>query len=308
MMDVTMPDFEPISAIRNILSQYPDLKILIVSAYDDDVYVQGLLGAGVHGYHLKDQPLSDLQLAIERVLADERWISGPLISKLVGAGGHAETRASDIGGAPAYAGLSPRQQDLLRLLREGYDNQRIAQMVGLNIKTIEYHLTRLYRQLGVQSRLEAVNYANQHPEAFSAQAYDSQTAHDLTEFQESLPVSILIVDDNARFRFQLHHTIGKLYPGAQIYEAGDITTAVAQATQHTPDLALIDMVLRDDENGLRCTRRVKAISPTTRVILISAYPDREFHRQGLEAGAVALLDKKDLDVATLREVIKDLVE
>ena len=64
--DVTMPDFEPVGAIRQIRARFPDLKILIVSAYDDDVYVQGLLGAGVNGYHLKDQPLGDLVPAILR--------------------------------------------------------------------------------------------------------------------------------------------------------------------------------------------------------------------------------------------------
>src|SRR4051812_8651953 len=58
--DVTMPQFEPIITTRQIRARYPELKILVVSAYDDDVYVQGLLGAGVNGYHLKDQPLSDL--------------------------------------------------------------------------------------------------------------------------------------------------------------------------------------------------------------------------------------------------------
>ena len=67
LTDVTMPNFEPISTIRQIHAAYPAMKILVVSAYDDDVYVQGLLGAGVDGYHLKDQPLSDLRLAVQRV-------------------------------------------------------------------------------------------------------------------------------------------------------------------------------------------------------------------------------------------------
>ncbi len=67
LIDVTMPDFEPITTIRQIRKMYPDLKILVVSAYDDDVYVQGLLGAGVNGYHMKDQPLNDLKLAVNRV-------------------------------------------------------------------------------------------------------------------------------------------------------------------------------------------------------------------------------------------------
>ena len=83
VIDVTMPDFEPIAAIRQIRMQYPAMKILIVSAYDDDAYVQGLLGVGVNGYHLKDQPLSDLKLAVQRVLAGERWISSTADQQVV---------------------------------------------------------------------------------------------------------------------------------------------------------------------------------------------------------------------------------
>ena len=78
-----MPDFELMSAIHQIRARYPDLKILVVSAYDDDKYVQGLLSAGVHGYHLKNQPLSDLRLAVQRVLAGERWVCSPLVEKLM---------------------------------------------------------------------------------------------------------------------------------------------------------------------------------------------------------------------------------
>ncbi len=73
----------------------------------------------------------------------------------------------------------------------------------------------------------------------------------------------------------------------------------------SPDLAVVDVVL-GDEDGIECTRQIKARSPQTRVMLISAYRDRAFRDQGLQAGAVALLDKKDLDVASLRLVIDDL--
>ena len=82
IVDVAMPDFEPISAVRQIKAQYPDLKVLVVGAHADESYVVGLLDVGVNGYHLKDQPLADLQLAVQRVLAGDRWISGPLVERL----------------------------------------------------------------------------------------------------------------------------------------------------------------------------------------------------------------------------------
>lgn len=295
LIDVTMPDFEPITAIRQIRQQYPQLKILVVSAYDDDVYVQGLLGAGVNGYHLKDQPLRDLKLAVERVLAGERWISGPLIARLVNSGRNNPSSA-----------LTLRQQELLRFLCEGKDNQRIAQLTGLSVKTVENHLTRIYRHLKVQSRLEAINTIRQHPEILGNQAGDISIAAKIGEDSSRQPVTILVVDDNGRFRQQLHRVIGNICPSATVYEAGDMAAAVRIAQRLLPDLALVDVVLKEGEDGLRCTRRIKGASPATRVILISAYPDREFHRLGLEAGAVAFLDKKDLDALTLKQIIGDL--
>lgn len=296
LTDVTMPGFEPISAIRQIRATYPDMKILVVSAYDDDVYVEGLLGAGVNGYHLKDQPLSDLQLAVQRVLADESWVSSSLLEKLL--------RRSQV--VSAMPQLTERQRELLVLLQQGMDNRAIAQHMGLSIKTIENHLTRLYRQLDVQSRLEAVNYILRFPEilGISGQAFT-----DFPEERLSIQVkcvSILVVDDNARYRRQLQHMIAKVCPQTMIYEAENIATALHLAQHLSPELILVDVVL-GDEDGIRCTRRIKVVSPSSRVILISAYPDREFHRLGLQAGAVAFLDKKDLDIPTLRQVIDDVI-
>ena len=295
LIDVSMPDFEPIATIRRIHEQYPDLKILVVSAHDDDIYVQGLLGAGVNGYHLKDQPLNDLKLAVERVLAGERWISGPLIDKLVG-------QANPGAGLPT---LTNRQRDLLGLLKQGLDNQTIAQETGLSVKTVENHLTRLYRQLEVQSRLEAVNYAMHYPQILGTPGQDAAQASQPGPGGAQNCASILVVDDNARYRKQLQRMIGRLCPGATLYEADNIQDAVQTTKGVEIQLALIDVVL-GDENGITCARRIKAVRPQSRVILISAYPDREFHRLGLQSGAVAFLDKKDLDMATLRHVIDDI--
>jgi DNA-binding NarL/FixJ family response regulator len=293
LLDVTMPQFDPIAAIRQIRASYPALKILVVSAYADDSYVQGLLGVGVDGYHLKDQPLSDLRLAVQRVLDGGRWISGPLVEKLVRRTGPS---------SPAEPPLTGRQRDMLCLLLQGLDNQAIAREMGLSIKTVENHLTRLYRQLGVQSRLEAVSYATRHAAGL-----------DLAEPTHTAPTgrrgqaAILLVDDNPRYRGQLRRVIGHSFPQLQIHEAATVAEAAHLAQQTAPQLALIDVVL-GDEDGITCTRRIRALCPTTRIVLISAYPDREFHRLGMEAGAVAFLDKKDLDAAALRELVEDAID
>jgi DNA-binding NarL/FixJ family response regulator len=292
--DVTMPNFEPISDIRQIRARFPQLKILVVSAYDDDVYVQGMLGVGVNGYHLKDQPLGDLRLAVQRVLAGERWVCSPLVEKLVRARETVHT----------ITPLTSRQHDLLRCLQEGLDNQAIARQTGLSVKTVENHLTRLYRQINVQSRLEAVTYLAQHPGLLNPSI--TQSSFTTAPVAETLQERILIVDDNMRYRSQMRRMISKSFPTLSVNEAQDIASALRQVDASPPQLAFVDVVL-GDESGIECTRLLKRRSPTTRVVLISAYPDREFHRQGIDAGAVALLDKKDLNAAALRELINDLM-
>jgi DNA-binding NarL/FixJ family response regulator len=294
VVDVAMPEFEPIAAIQRIKAAFPDLKILVVSAYDDEAYVVGLLGTGVNGYHLKDQPLSDLQLAVQRVLSGDRWISSPLIDRLV--------HRRPVFSAPNIPSLTRRQRELLRMLMQGCDNRKISHQMDLSVKTVESHLTSLYRVLGVESRLEALNYAVHHPEILAVAGHETAEPSPCSESA----VKILVVDDSSRYRQQLCRLIGKTYPASQLFEAEDIAEAIRLAERIQPQLALVDVVLRD-EDGIQCARRLKTVTPATRIVLISAYPDREFRRMGLAAGAVALLDKKDLDAAAVRQVLEDSI-
>jgi len=296
VMDANMPDFEPIPAVMEIKAKYPRLKILIVSAYDDETYVVGLLKAGVDGYHMKDQPLADLQLAVQRVLSGERWITGSLVGRLANRQ-PATTHSANV------PWLTRRQRELLQMLTEGADNRHMALTLDISVKTVENHLTALYKILGVDSRLKAVNYALHHPELLAARGQ---------EMVEMPPVaahtgdnlSILVVDDNPRYRKQLCRLIGKIAPTAIIFEADTIADALRIGEKVQPNLGLIDVVL-EDEDGILCASRLKSLSPFTRMVLISAYPDREFRRRALSAGAIAFLDKKDLDTASIRQVIED---
>jgi DNA-binding NarL/FixJ family response regulator len=293
ILDASMPDFEPIPAVQQIKAEHPHMKILIVSAFNEETYVVGLLKAGVDGYHMKDQPLADLQLAAQRILNGDRWISGALIDRLAS---RPSLRASS-----TTPWLTRRQRELLRLLSQGTDNRSIALALNLSVKTVENHLTALYRVLGVDSRMKAQNYALHHPEVFAL------TYQDMAE-TEPAPggpdLTVLVVDDNTRYRQQLSRMIGKVSPSSLIYEAENIAEAISLGEQIQPQLALIDVVL-EDEDGIHCARRLRNVSPLTRMVLMSAYPDREFRRQALSAGAIAFLDKKDLDTASVRQVVED---
>ncbi len=293
LIDVTMPDFEPFAAIKEIRMHFPCTKILIVSAYDDDIYVQGLLQLGANGYHLKDQPLSDLRLAVQRVIAGERWVSSRLLDRLV----HQPHEMT-------LPKLTVRQRDMLHLLYKGLDNYNIAIQLDLSVKTVENHLTGLYRLLNVRSRLEAVNYIIQHPELLGINPATLPPPQESRHIGRSKP-TVLIVDDNQRYRQQLTRMMMSLVPQVQIFEADNTQRATLLAQQFRPRLVLIDVVL-GDENGIHCIQRVTKMSPTSRILLFSAYPDSEFHRQGIAAGASAFLDKKNLDSAALRQILEDV--
>jgi DNA-binding NarL/FixJ family response regulator len=295
VLDANMPDFDPIVAVRRLKAERPNMKILIVSAYDDENYVVGLLNAGADGYHMKDQPLADLQLATQRVLGGDRWISSSLVSKL------ANQRAAPASSTAIW--LTRRQRELLRLLTQGLDNRHIAQTLEISIKTVENHLTALYRVLGVDSRLKAVHYALRHPELLAISGQETLELEPLPKRNDP-DLIVLVVDDNIRYRQQLTRLIGKICPTSILYEAGNISEAINLGQQIRPQLALIDVVL-ENEDGIQCARQMRNVSPSTRMVVISAYPDRGFRKQALSAGAVAFVDKKDLDTASLRQVIED---
>ncbi len=295
LIDVAMPDFEPINAIRSIREAYPDLKILVVSAYDNDYYVQGLFGAGIDGYHLKDESLRELRSAIKRVLEGQRWVSSSIIDKLVG------NQEPSVVQIP----LTIRQREILRLLQQGLDNRSIADKLELSIKTVENHLTKIYMRLDVNSRLEAVRYATMHPEVLGIWGQNISSPKPESKPNETRPLRILLVEDNISFRHELRKMIGKLFPNTRIYEADKIGEALNLSEQIAPQLAFVDVVL-GDESGIHCTRQIKSMSPVTQVILISAYPDRGFRTTGLEAGATAFVDKRDLDGSTIQQIIGNI--
>ena len=192
----------------------------------------------------------------------------------------------------------------MRLLTQGVDNRHIASELDLSVKTVENHLTTLYRILGIDSRLKAVNYALRHPELL-AMSGQEMIEQEVTPANQNL--TVLVIDDNVRYRQQLSRLIGKIQPLALLYEAGNANEALSLGGQVQPRLALIDVVL-ENEDGILCARRLRAVSPSTRMILISAYPDREFRRQALSAGALAFLDKKDIDISSMRQVIEDALQ
>lgn len=154
IMDAQMPNHKVVEATISLLSHLPDLRILILTAYDRREYLVGLLNAGIHGYVLKDDAPETLVQAIRAVAGGGQWLSPRLMPLLTDPAGSTPTEP--------LAQLTGREMDILRLMVEGSSNEQIAQALTLAPQTVRNHARNLYGKLGVSSRLEAVLYAMSH--------------------------------------------------------------------------------------------------------------------------------------------------
>ncbi len=158
VMDVRLPRLNGIEATRTIASRYPAIRILILSAYDDDSYVFPLLEAGARGYLLKTASGSELAEAIRQVIAGETVLSPRITAKLVGRlGKHSSHRAVEM-----QQSMTEREMEVLRAAASGQPNKTIAAVLAISPQTVQVHLRNIFSKLGVGSRSEAVAYAIRH--------------------------------------------------------------------------------------------------------------------------------------------------
>lgn len=149
LLDANMPHHRPIQSAQKLLQAQPALRILILSAYKQKEIVTGLLNAGAAGYVLKDDSHETLLQAIRTVAKGGRWVSPQVVDVLV---------ASAVGPQTAVS-LTPREQEVLKLLAEGLRNQEIAAELGVTHQSVRNYVQRIYRKLDVETRVEATLYA-----------------------------------------------------------------------------------------------------------------------------------------------------
>ncbi len=161
IVDVNLPKMNGLTLAREVTARFPEIEILVVSAYDDYAYVTEALEIGVTGYLLKTASARELTDAVRAaadgvlVLAKElstrlahRWQPGP--------------------GTEDSTTLTSRQVDVLNLLVRGMSNKQIASELHLGLRTVEGHVSTLLIKLGVTSRTEAALYALNHQLATGA--------------------------------------------------------------------------------------------------------------------------------------------
>ena len=157
LMDISMPLLNGIDATRRLRKLVPKSKILIVTMHADADYVAEAFRAGASGYLLKRSAASELVSAIHEVLEGKRYLT-PLIT------GQAldwlrKSEGRERGGGGAASVLSPRQREVLQLVAEGRTAKEIATLLRISVKTVEFHKSRIMRELGMRSVAEITRYA-----------------------------------------------------------------------------------------------------------------------------------------------------
>jgi two-component system, NarL family, response regulator LiaR len=156
IMDVAMPKLNGIEATRQIKLNNPEIAVLILTAYDDDEYVFGLLEAGASGYLLKTASGDSLIRAINAVYKNEPMLD-PIIARKVL---DRFRFPSKVQPTPKVAEpLSDREMEILKLAAEGMGNKDIAEKLDISRRTVEGALRTIFNKLGVSSRVEAITYA-----------------------------------------------------------------------------------------------------------------------------------------------------
>ncbi len=152
ILDVAMPRLTGIQATREIKSQAPDIAVLMLSMHDDERYLFEALKAGASGYVLKREADHELVNAARAVLAGEAFLTNAAERSIIRAW-------MEDGSSGPTDPLSPREQEVVKLIAEGFTNVQIAETLHLAEKTIESHRANLLRKLGMRDRVELVRYA-----------------------------------------------------------------------------------------------------------------------------------------------------
>jgi len=157
LMDIQMPELDGVAATKEILSEAPDVHVIILTMYRQDRYVFEAIKAGARGYMLKDADSGDLVDAIRRVADGETLLNAELAASILeefrtaqAAPEHPEHRVRE---------LTDREEEILRHLAQGATNQEIATALDVSEKTVRNRLSEVFSKLRLNNRTQAALYA-----------------------------------------------------------------------------------------------------------------------------------------------------
>jgi DNA-binding NarL/FixJ family response regulator len=155
VMDMTMPEMNGIDASRQILEENPAVRIIILSMVLDQACVAEALKAGATGYVLKDCASDELMVAIKTAMAGFPYLCREVTALVV----KGYTQGGDERSNDRHSPLSPREQDVLRLIADGKNSKEIAFQFGVSVKTIEAQRMNIMKKLHLHSVAELTKYA-----------------------------------------------------------------------------------------------------------------------------------------------------
>lgn len=156
LMDVAMPGLGGLEATLEIKSQYPNMKIVVVTQYDDQEYVYRFLKAGASGYVLKRAASTDVVTAIRAAYRGGSFLHPDVAPAVIH--GYLKKDQEEWGKDP-YELLTDREKQVLKMLAEGLSNKQIADILCVSVKTVMGHRAHIMEKLKLHSRTELVKFA-----------------------------------------------------------------------------------------------------------------------------------------------------
>jgi NarL family two-component system response regulator LiaR len=150
LMDLMMPEMDGIAATRAILADYPDIKIIAMTSFEEEELVHGVLAAGAISYLLKNVTSDELAKAIRDAASGRSTLSPEAARVLIHAARPTKQTLFD---------LTEREQEVLKLVVQGNSNQQIAEALVISIATVKAHISNILSKLQVSSRAEASAFA-----------------------------------------------------------------------------------------------------------------------------------------------------
>jgi DNA-binding NarL/FixJ family response regulator len=154
LMDLGLPNVRGVDAIARIVEEHPDLRILVLSASDDEADVLEAVKVGATGYLLKSTPAAEVLDAVRRVHEGEPVFTPSLAGLVL----H-EFRRVASGEAAGEPGLTPRENEVLRLVAKGYTYREIGERLFISTKTVQNHVRNILTKLQLRKRYELMRYA-----------------------------------------------------------------------------------------------------------------------------------------------------
>ncbi len=161
LMDLRMPVMDGVAATRELLRQFPAMKVLVFTTFEEDALVRQAVEAGAVGYLLKDTPSEDVAQAIRSVHRGYSQFGPGLLQKMMTY--QSPPAMGDV--PPGVAELTPREREVLALIGQGASNREIARALFLSEGTVKNHVTHLLGRLGLRDRTQAALLAASLPPA-----------------------------------------------------------------------------------------------------------------------------------------------